>query len=78
MLTDLPSVDKEIDGGKLLAHNAFWNTAGKVRKDATITELIYVSNEIADGYYLVNLQIISLEMDASPGKPVLYKLNEVS
>ena len=26
LLIDLPSVDKEKDNGKLLAHNAFWNT----------------------------------------------------
>jgi kynurenine formamidase len=78
LLTDLPSVDKEVDGGKLLAHHAFWNTPEKTRKNATITELIFVNNEIDDGIYLVNLQIISLEMDASPSKPILYKLKEVS
>jgi kynurenine formamidase len=28
LLIDLPSVDREKDEGKLLAHNAFWNTNG--------------------------------------------------
>ncbi len=77
LLTDIPSVDKEKDDGKLSAHHAFWNTQGAIRDTSTITELIYVSNDILDGRYLVNLQIISLEMDASPSKPVLYKLTEV-
>ena len=40
LLIDLPSVDKEKDDGKLLAHNAFWNTTGEVRLDATNTEFI--------------------------------------
>ena len=76
LLIDLPSVDKEKDDGLLLAHNAFWNTSGKLRKDATITEFIYVANSIEDGKYILNLQIAPFENDASPSKPVLYKLYE--
>ncbi|MCF6280165.1 MAG: cyclase family protein [Flavobacteriaceae bacterium] len=74
LLIDLPSVDKEKDDGKLLAHKAFWNYHGKQRLDATITEFVYVDNIIKDGEYLLNLQIASFENDASPSKPVLYKL----
>lgn len=74
LLIDLPSVDKEQDEGKLLSHNAFWNTSGKLRLDATITEFIYVDNTIDDGSYFLNLQIAPFENDASPSKPVLYKL----
>lgn len=77
LITDLPSVDKEIDGGILAAHHAFWNTSGILRKNATITELVFIDNKIEDGRYLLNLQIISLELDASPSKPILYKLKEV-
>lgn len=76
LLLDLPSVDKEVDGGKLLAHKAFWQSGQATRKQATITELIYVPDTIPDGLYLLNLQIPSLEIDASPSKPVLYKLTE--
>lgn len=75
LLTDLPSVDREEDGGKLLSHRAFWQYPDNIREDSTITELIYVKPEIPDGLYLLNLQIISLEMDASPSKPVIYALN---
>lgn len=73
-LIDLPSVDREQDEGKLLAHKAFWQYPNQVRKNATITELIYVPTRVKDGLYLLNIQICSLELDASPSKPVLYKL----
>ena len=97
LLLDLPSVDREEDGGLLLAHKAFWQYPDKgqknvknekaaeqnatrrvedfVRKNCTITELIYVTNEIKDGLYLLNLQIAAMEIDASPSKPVIYKLS---
>jgi len=74
LLLDLPSVDKEKDEGKLLAHNAFWNTAGDVRLDATITEFIYVPNTIQDGTYFLNIMIAPFENDATPSKPVLYEV----
>ncbi|OMQ08453.1 cyclase family protein [[Flexibacter] sp. ATCC 35103] len=80
LLIDLPSVDKEHDEGKLLAHKAFWNVKDTVnlnadaRLNATITEMIYVPDEIQDGDYILNLQIASFENDASPSKPILYKI----
>jgi kynurenine formamidase len=80
LLIDLPSVDREQDEGRLVSHKAFWNVKdinnlnSDARHDATITEMIYVPNAVADGSYLLNLQIASFENDASPSKPVLYKL----
>jgi len=80
LLIDLPSVDKEKDEGKLLAHKAFWNVKNvdilneDARLDATITELIYANDEVLDGSYLLNLQFASFENDASPSKPVLYEI----
>ena len=74
LLIDLPSVDRESDEGKLLSHNAFWNTAGKLRLDATITEFIFVPNDVEDGTYFLNLMIAPFENDASPSKPVLYQI----
>mgnify|MGYP001826361543 FL=1 len=76
LLIDLPSVDKEKDGGALLAHHAFWNTGGKVRYSATITEFIFVANTIKDGTYFLNLQVAPFENDASPSRPVLYKIED--
>ena len=80
LLIDLPSVDREHDEGKLLAHKAFWNVTNTetlnddARFNATITEMIYVPDEITDGDYILNLQIASFENDASPSKPILYKI----
>ncbi|MEM9144237.1 MAG: cyclase family protein [Bacteroidota bacterium] len=77
LLIDLPSVDKEKDEGALLAHRAFWNRKGSSRKKATITELIYVDNTIADGKYFLNLQVAPFHNDAAPSRPVLFKAEEV-
>jgi kynurenine formamidase len=74
LLVDLPSIDKEIDGGVLLAHKNFWQYPLSIRKDCTITELAYISNYISDGIYLLNLQILNIDLDASPSQPVLYKV----
>lgn len=74
LLVDLPSVDKEKDQGRLLAHKAFWNFEGKIRFNATITEFIYADNSIEDGTYLLNLHVAPVENDASPSRPVLYKI----
>ncbi|QBZ97442.1 cyclase family protein [Flavobacterium sangjuense] len=80
LLIDLPSVDREEDEGRLLAHKAFWNVKdvnnlnADARLDCTITEMIFVDDSVKDGSYILNLQIASFENDASPSKPVLYKI----
>lgn len=80
LLIDLPSVDKERDEGKLVAHKAFWNVTDvnhlnvDARLNSTITEMIFVPNEVHDGNYVLNLQIASFENDASPSKPILYSI----
>ena len=77
LLIDGPSVDKEQDEGKLLAHHAFWNYPEAPRKDATITEFIYVAESITDGLYLMNLQTAPFVNDATPSRPVLFLLTTV-
>lgn len=74
LLLDLPSVDREEDGGALSAHRAFWQYPYDTREHATITEMIYVPDEIKDGLYLLQHQITSMVLDASPSKPILYRL----
>lgn len=74
LLIDLPSVDKERDDGKLLAHKAFWNYDQSIREAATITELVYVPQEIEDGPYLLNLQVAPFENNAAPSRPILYRI----
>ena len=77
LILDLPSIDKEQDGGALKGHKAFWSYPGTERLDCTITELAYVPATVADGLYLLNLQTIPLELDVSPSRPVLYRLEVV-
>lgn len=74
ILIDTPSIDKEEDGGKLLAHHAFWEYPTNTQTERTVTELIFVNDNIVDGDYLLNLQIAPFENDASPSKPILYKI----
>ncbi len=74
LLLDLPSVDREEDGGALSAHRSFWQYPCDTREQATITEMIFVPTEVSDGLYLLQHQITSMVLDASPSKPVLYKL----
>ncbi len=76
LLTDLPSVDREHDEGKVKAHRMFWNYPGDaVRNDATITELIFVPDVIKDGIYLLSLHLLNIQLDASPSRPLLYEIN---
>jgi arylformamidase len=82
LLVDLPSIDRLHDKGKLSNHRIFWNIepggfeiGEQTRMNSTITELIYVPNEVKDGEYLLNLQIAPFAADASPSRPILFKLN---
>lgn len=75
LLIDLPSVDRENDEGKLLSHHAFWNYPANTAFERTITEMIFVADDIPDGKYLLNLMVAPFENDASPSKPILYPLN---
>jgi len=78
LLVDMPSIDRLSDGGVLANHRKFWYVApgstelrDDERRGATITELIYVPEEVKDGRYLLNLQIAPFESDAAPSRPVL-------
>lgn len=75
LLIDLPSVDREVDDGKLLAHRAFWEYPHNTQFHRTITEFIYVPNDVYDGTYLLNLQFAPFENDASPSRPVLFRIS---
>ncbi len=73
-LTNLPSVDREEDGGRLLAHKAFWHYPDAPRDDAFITELLLIDEKLKEGLYLLNLQVAPFVNDASPSRPVIYPL----
>jgi Predicted metal-dependent hydrolase len=82
LLVDTPSIDRIFDDGKLLNHRLFWNVGPgsfevntETRMNNTITELIYVPNEIPDREYLLNLQIAPFDSDCSPSRPILMRSN---
>lgn len=76
LLVDLPSVDRELDGGKLAFHHAFWNYPNKPQFHKSITELVFVNDSISDGKYLLDLQFAAFNNDAAPSRPVLYAMNK--
>jgi arylformamidase len=75
----------------LSAHHEWWGVPQRVmggnvlnlgaahpRLGATLTELIYVSEEVADGLYVLNLQVPNLRTDAVPSRPLLFACSEMS
>lgn len=74
LLIDLPSVDRENDDGVLAFHHAFWEVPKNPNFKRTITEMIYVDNSIEDGDYILEMQMAPFQNDASPSRPVLYKI----
>ena len=72
LLVDLPSVDREVDEGRLEAHHAFWGLPDRPRAHCTITELIYVPEGVSDGLYLLHLGVAPMDNDAAISRPVLY------
>lgn len=81
LLVDLPSIDPMHDDGRLANHRMFWNVppgareaAPDTRLDRTITEMIFVDDDIADGLYLLNLQAPAFDAHAVPSHPVIYPL----
>jgi kynurenine formamidase len=77
LLIDTPSVDREEDGGVLAFHHAYWGVPDKLDFKRTITEMIFVKDEITDGHYILDLQVAPFENDASPSRPVLYRIHQM-
>lgn len=75
LLVDLPSVDRESDNGNLAFHHAFWGVPNNPNFERTITEMIFVDNNILDGDYILTFQVAPFENDASPSRPILYEIN---
>ena len=72
LLVDLPSVDQERDEGELAFHHAFWDVPLEPNVTRTITEFIYVPDDVRDGNYILELQVSPMKNDASPSRPILY------
>ncbi|MGA7966056.1 MAG: cyclase family protein [Gammaproteobacteria bacterium] len=76
-LVDLPSLDR-LDDPALPAHRAFFGlppASHRVRdarrRQCTVTELIYVADELVDGLYLLDLQVPRWQLEAVPSRPLL-------
>jgi kynurenine formamidase len=71
LAVDLPSLDREEDGGALAAHRAFLGGAGASR---AVIELARIPAEAPDGRYLLEVVPLRWQLDASPVRPILYGL----
>jgi hypothetical protein len=83
LVVDVPSIDRAHDEGRLTAHRLFFGLprgavqlAAATRAAATVTELAFIPDGIADGSYLLELQVPALSGDAVPSRPLLYALTE--
>lgn len=79
LVLDLPSADRADDGGKLTAHRIFFGlppgsrrASEASRPRASITELAWIPPALADGMYLLDLQLPAFRSDAAPSRPLLY------
>ncbi len=80
LLIDTPSVDAA-DNDRLPLHRRFWGMDEKPqsqvpesRLGCTITEMIFVPDQLDDGLYLLHLGVGALIGDAAPSSPVVFKL----
>ncbi len=81
LLLDLPSLDRGEDGGLLAAHHRFWNVVpgareatSAARRQATVSELLFIPDSIVDGLYLLDLQVAPWLTDAAPSNPLVFPL----
>ena len=85
LILDIPSLDRLDDDGLLTCHHLFWQVFEGAHQPSpnsllnkTITEMAYIDNAIADGFYFINLQIPAFINDAAPSRPVLYQTELVT
>jgi kynurenine formamidase len=85
VLVDLPSVDRMHDEGLLTVHHRFWQVpegqhrlTPESRLDQTITEMIFVPDDVADGRYLLSLQVPAFTTDVAPSRPWLFPVEFVA
>jgi hypothetical protein len=81
LVVDMPSIDRAHDEGRLTAHRIFFGLprgdttlAHATRARATVTELAFIPDSVADGPYFLELQVPALGGDAVPSRPLLYPI----
>ena len=81
LVVDLPSIDRMEDNGLLGNHRIFWGDGKNIKEKLnpnstnTITELVFIEDNIPDGFYFLNLQIPHFVCDAAPSRPILIKVD---
>jgi arylformamidase len=77
LIVELPSIDRQHDGGTLAAHRVFFGLpAGETRLQyarrptCSITELAQFSPALLDGPCAVQLQLAAFDGDAVPSRPL--------
>lgn len=75
LITDLPSLDREDDGGGVPNHRAWWGLAAGASESSealfaqrTVTEMAFIGPDQPDGPWLLSLQPAALESDAAPSR----------
>ena len=81
LAVDLPSIDRMFDNRILGNHRIFWGDGENVKGDVdpesgkTITELVFIPDDILDGFYFLNIQLPHFVCDAAPSRPILLKVD---
>jgi len=82
LLVDLPSLDREDDGGAVVNHRRWWRLPVGCRdasvssvQHRTITELIDVPGHVPDGPVALSLRVAPLALDAAPSSAVIYPVD---
>ncbi len=68
LLVDIPSLDKSNDGGQLGNHKKFF------KQGKTISELLFIPNDLKDGFGFLQIQIPNWGLDAAPSRPIFYSI----
>lgn len=80
LLVELPSIDREDDGGTVPNHRLFFGAfeepVSKESRQRTITELVQTSPHMEDGPFVLSLRLPRLRSDAVPSRPVLYPFKD--
>lgn len=81
LLIDTPSFDRADDGGRVYNHKHWWGVDEHeqvTHPQRGLTEMIYVDDNVADGLYLLDMQIAPIISDAVPSRPIIYPLIAVT
>ena len=80
LLLDTPSLDA-MDNANLANHRTWWGLDKTCENSAahkrSVTEMIFVPEDLQDGDYWLELQLSPLQSDACPSRPVLYPVEHI-